>query len=311
MVRRIDELAARGRRRRSSCSTRPCRSGSSARRCELPYDVVLHGAEVTVPGRLPGHPAGARQRAAPGPPRRVGRASTRPPRPSGPPAGRCRSPSCRPASTSSASARSTDAERRRRPRPLRPARRRRAGRVDLPARAAQGLRRRHRGGRRCWRRARPDLVLAIAGGGRDERRLRRLAAELGAPVRFLGRVANDDLPRCTAAPTCSPCCAATGGAGSSRRASASCSSRPRRAACRRSPVTRAGRPRRSSTASPASSCAGRTTSASVAAAFDALLDDDAAASAMARGVARAGRRRVLLRRARPSGSATALGRLTT
>jgi phosphatidylinositol alpha-1,6-mannosyltransferase len=42
---------------------------------------------------------------------------------------------------------------------------------------------------------RPDLVLAISGGGRDEGRLRSLAAELGAPVRFLGRVPNDDLPR--------------------------------------------------------------------------------------------------------------------
>ncbi|MFN6121841.1 MAG: glycosyltransferase family 4 protein, partial [Actinomycetes bacterium] len=42
---------------------------------------------------------------------------------------------------------------------------------------------------------RPDLVLAISGGGRDEPRLRRLAADLGAPVRFLGRVSNDDLPR--------------------------------------------------------------------------------------------------------------------
>ncbi len=42
---------------------------------------------------------------------------------------------------------------------------------------------------------RPDLVLAISGGGRDEDRLRRLAAELGAPVTFLGRVSNDDLPR--------------------------------------------------------------------------------------------------------------------
>ena len=41
---------------------------------------------------------------------------------------------------------------------------------------------------------RPDLLLAISGGGRDERRLRRLAAEREAPVRFLGRVANDDLP---------------------------------------------------------------------------------------------------------------------
>ena len=42
--------------------------------------------------------------------------------------------------------------------------------------------------------SRPDLVLAISGGGRDERRLRRLAAERRAPVRFLGRVANDRLP---------------------------------------------------------------------------------------------------------------------
>jgi phosphatidylinositol alpha-1,6-mannosyltransferase len=44
-------------------------------------------------------------------------------------------------------------------------------------------------------RSRPNLVLAISGGGRDEDRLRRLAAQLGAPVVFLGRVSNDDLPR--------------------------------------------------------------------------------------------------------------------
>ena len=42
--------------------------------------------------------------------------------------------------------------------------------------------------------SRPDLVLAISGGGRDERRLRRLAAERRAPVVFLGRVPNDQLP---------------------------------------------------------------------------------------------------------------------
>ena len=35
------------------------------------------------------------------------------------------------------------------------------------------------------RRSRPDLVLAISGGGRDEERLKRLATELDAPVRFL------------------------------------------------------------------------------------------------------------------------------
>ncbi len=44
------------------------------------------------------------------------------------------------------------------------------------------------------RTSRPDLVLAIAGGGRDEPRLRRLAEQVKAPVRFLGRVSNDDLP---------------------------------------------------------------------------------------------------------------------
>jgi phosphatidylinositol alpha-1,6-mannosyltransferase len=45
------------------------------------------------------------------------------------------------------------------------------------------------------RRSRPDLVLAIAGGGRDRDRLQRLAEQLDAPVVFLGRVANDDLAR--------------------------------------------------------------------------------------------------------------------
>ena len=43
--------------------------------------------------------------------------------------------------------------------------------------------------------SRPRLLLAIAGGGRDEQRLRGLATSLDAPVRFLGRVSNDDLPR--------------------------------------------------------------------------------------------------------------------
>lgn len=43
--------------------------------------------------------------------------------------------------------------------------------------------------------SRPKLCLAISGGGRDEQRLRGLAATLKAPVQFLGRVSNDDLPR--------------------------------------------------------------------------------------------------------------------
>lgn len=43
-------------------------------------------------------------------------------------------------------------------------------------------------------RVRPKLRLLIAGGGRDEVRLRRLADELDAPVTFLGRIPNADLP---------------------------------------------------------------------------------------------------------------------
>ncbi len=43
-------------------------------------------------------------------------------------------------------------------------------------------------------RARPNLELVIAGAGRDEGRLARLARDRGAPVRFLGRVPFEDLP---------------------------------------------------------------------------------------------------------------------
>ena len=42
---------------------------------------------------------------------------------------------------------------------------------------------------------RPGLVVVIAGSGRDRSRLERLARRAGAPVRFLGRVDEDDLPR--------------------------------------------------------------------------------------------------------------------
>ncbi len=41
---------------------------------------------------------------------------------------------------------------------------------------------------------RPRLRLVIASTGRDEGRLKKLAEELRAPVTFLGRVAHDDLP---------------------------------------------------------------------------------------------------------------------
>jgi len=42
--------------------------------------------------------------------------------------------------------------------------------------------------------SRPDLVVAIAGGGRDGARLDRLVARTGAPVRVLGRVSEEDKP---------------------------------------------------------------------------------------------------------------------
>ena len=43
------------------------------------------------------------------------------------------------------------------------------------------------------RSARPHLVVAIGGTGRDEDRLRKLAAKERAPVRFLGRVPDEEL----------------------------------------------------------------------------------------------------------------------
>ena len=39
---------------------------------------------------------------------------------------------------------------------------------------------------------RPEIVVAISGSGRDQARLERLATKLGAPVRFLGRISDDD-----------------------------------------------------------------------------------------------------------------------
>jgi phosphatidylinositol alpha-1,6-mannosyltransferase len=41
---------------------------------------------------------------------------------------------------------------------------------------------------------RPDLVVAIGGSGRDRGRLERLVARSGGPVRLLGRVPDDELP---------------------------------------------------------------------------------------------------------------------
>ena len=160
---------------------------------QLPYDVVLHGAEVTVPGRLPGtkqalgnvlrrarHVVSAGEYAA-----ARGRAGRR----------------------AVAAGHRRAAGRRRRAVPAvdaRPSARRPAPRFGLPVDAELIVSISRLVPRKGFDVAieaaallapsRPDLVLAISGGGRDERRLRRLAAERGAPVVFLGRVPNDQLP---------------------------------------------------------------------------------------------------------------------
>jgi phosphatidylinositol alpha-1,6-mannosyltransferase len=159
---------------------------------ELPYDVVLHGAEVTVPGRIPGsrQALGHVLRNA----RHVIAAGSYPAAEAEHAAGRALPTTVLPPGVDLDRFRPlSDAERA-------AARRRFALPVDSPVvlgvsrlvprkgfdtvvRAAARLRTTH-----------PDAVLAIAGGGRDEQRLRRLAADLGAPVRFLGRVDHDELP---------------------------------------------------------------------------------------------------------------------
>lgn len=160
---------------------------------DLPYDVVLHGAEVTVPGRLPiskqtlayvlrrarhviaagGYPATEAERAA-------GRALPITVVPPGVDTERFHPLS----DDERAEARAhfgiaADAEVIVSISRLVP----RKG-FDTAIQAAGLL-----------RRSRPNLTLVISGSGRDEKRLRVLANSLHAPVRFLGRVSNDDLPR--------------------------------------------------------------------------------------------------------------------
>ena len=160
---------------------------------QLPYDVVLHGAEVTVPGRLPvtkqalghvlrharhivaagGYPAAEAEHAA-------GRSLPITVVPPGVDTERFRPlDDDERAEARQAFGLPVDAELIVSISRLVP----RKG-FDTAIRAAARL-----------RSSRPDLLLAISGGGRDEDRLRRLAAELRAPVRFLGRVGNADLPR--------------------------------------------------------------------------------------------------------------------
>jgi len=160
---------------------------------DLPYDVVLHGAEVTVPGRLPlskqtlgyvlrrarhivaagGYPAAEAEHAA-------GRSLPITVVPPGVDTERFHPLTAAERSQARADFDiADDAELVVSVSRLVP----RKG-FDTAIRAAALL-----------HRSRPALQLVIAGGGRDEGRLRGLAASLEAPVRFLGRVSNDDLPR--------------------------------------------------------------------------------------------------------------------
>ncbi len=78
---------------------------------ELPYDLVLHGAEVTVPGSAPAQQAGAGATRSAGPATSSPPAGTRRPRPNTRRGVRCRSPSCRAVSMPIGSTRSSPAER--------------------------------------------------------------------------------------------------------------------------------------------------------------------------------------------------------
>jgi len=159
----------------------------------LPYDVVVHGAEVTVPGRLPGSKQmlGYVLRRA----RHVVAAGGYPAAEAEHAAGRSLPTTVVPPGVD------TD-----RFRPLTAAERTAArDHFDLPTDAELIVSISRLVPRKGFdtairavaelSRHRPDVVLAIAGGGREEGRLQALATELGAPVRFMGRVPHDDLPR--------------------------------------------------------------------------------------------------------------------
>ena len=158
----------------------------------LPYDVVLHGAEVTVPGRLPV----SKQVLA-----RVLRRARHAVAAGGYPAAEAERAAGRPLAVTVVPP-GVDIERFR---PLDPTERTSARRIfglrdddevvvgisrlvprkgfDVVIRAVARL-----------ARSRPRLVLLIAGAGRDRERLEKVVADTGAPVRFMGRVSNDELP---------------------------------------------------------------------------------------------------------------------
>ena len=161
-------------------------------RLARPYGLVLHGAEITVPGRLPGGRAllgrvlrGASEViAAGGYPAAEGERA----------AGRTLPVTVVPPGVDPVRFVPLDAEQRAKARAL----------FDLPAegRVVVSLSRLvPRKGMDVLVEAaaqlapdRPDLVVAIGGSGRDRPRLQRLIERTGAPVRLLGRVPDADLP---------------------------------------------------------------------------------------------------------------------
>ena len=197
-----------------------------------------------------GEPAAAGPRAAPRPSGDQRRRATRPPRRRAPPSAPSTSSSCPRASTSTASCPSTTGQRR-------VAR----SRFGLPADGPLVV-----GVSRLVPRKGFDTLIRAAAppegrpprphrGHRRQRTGRGPAAPAGRRSRAPGRVPGSGARRRPAqplrrAPTSSPCCAAAGGAGWSRRASASSSSRPRPAASPRWRGRAAARPKRWSTARP-------------------------------------------------------------
>jgi phosphatidylinositol alpha-1,6-mannosyltransferase len=158
----------------------------------LPYAVVLHGAEVTVPGRLPG----ARRLLAPvlRGASHVIAAGSYPSAEADRAAGRALPTTIIPPGVDTELFHPLDEA-------SRGAARARLG-LPVEARLVIGISRLvPRKGFDVLIEAaallapgRPDLHVAIVGGGRDRRRLERRAARLGAPVQFLGRIPFADLP---------------------------------------------------------------------------------------------------------------------
>jgi phosphatidylinositol alpha-1,6-mannosyltransferase len=161
-------------------------------RLRRPYAVVLHGAEVTVPGRLPGPNLVLRHVlrgaslviAAGGYPLAEGERA----------AGRSLPSVVVPPGVDTERFHPLDAD-------ARAAVRSRLG-LPVEGRLVVSLSRLvPRKGMDALIRAsellaptRPDLTVAIGGSGRDTGRLQRLIEQTGAPARLLGRVSHDDLP---------------------------------------------------------------------------------------------------------------------